>query len=571
MPYEAAQTVRDVVENIRQRRFVLPSIQREFVWTESQIVKLFDSLLQGFPIGSMMYWRAEGDTVRRFQFYDFVQNYHERDHRHNPKSATPRDEVTVVIDGQQRLTSLYLGLLGSFARKTPWARKKNPDAYQVRKLYLNLATPLAPNEFGTRYDLRFLSDRELEWGAKETDWFPMGQILRFEPKDVYSFVKGSDRKVESFALDALSAAHTAIIGRPTLPYYLETAQDLDKVLDIFIRVNSLGTPLAKADLLMSIVTAHWQKYDAREAIHGVVDELNRLSGFNLDKDFVLKASLVLTGADVAFKVDNFNRQNIEGIENRWEDISESLRVTVELVSRFGYNGARLLTNNALIPIAYYVLNSGAMRSLLDSSRYGSDREAIRRWLALVILQQTFGGATDSVLRWIRESMNPLSDGFPSNQIANRLAREGRRLTFSDDELPSLLEYTYGDKYTFSILSLLYPDLATPRPDVDHVFPQDHFGDHELRRFGIPESSWDQYTGACNRLANLQLLEGTTNQEKSAMPFSEWLKQTYPDLAKRRDYMERNLIPDVNLGFENFLGFVQGREKLILARFSELTR
>jgi uncharacterized protein with ParB-like and HNH nuclease domain len=571
MPYEAAQTVRDVVENIRQRRFVLPSIQREFVWTESQIVKLFDSLLQGYPIGSMMYWRAEGDTVRKFQFYDFVQNYHERDLRHNPKSATPRDEVTVVIDGQQRLTSLYLGLLGSYARKTPWARKKNPDAYQVRKLYLNLATPAAPNEFGTRYDIRFRSDRELTWEAKEADWFPMGQILRFEPKDVYSFVKDSDRKDESFALEALSAAHTAIIGRPTLPYYLETAQDLDKVLDIFIRVNSLGTPLAKADILMSIVTAHWQKHDAREAIHGVVDELNRLSGFYLDKDFVLKASLVLTGADVAFKVDNFNRQNIEGIETRWEDISESLRVTVELVSRFGYNGARLLTNNALIPIAYYVLNSGAMRSLLDSSKYGSDREAIRRWLALVILQQTFGGATDSVLRWIREAMSPLSDGFPSDQIANRLAREGRRLTFSDDELPSLLEYTYGDKYTFSILSILYPDLATPRPDVDHVFPQDHFGDRELTKSGIPESKWDEYTSACNQLANLQLLEGTANQEKSAMPFSDWLTQTYPDPAKRRVYMERNLIPDVDLGFENFPEFVQEREKLILARLAELTR
>jgi uncharacterized protein with ParB-like and HNH nuclease domain len=569
MPYETPKTVKEAVESIRLRKYVLPSIQREFIWDESQIETLFDSLLQGYPIGSLMFWRAQGETVSKFQFYDFVQHFHERDRRHNPKSAGGREEVTVVIDGQQRLTSLYIGLLGSFARKTKYARFDNPYAYQDRKLYLNLTGPAAEGELGDRFQLKFLTDNEFQSASAEGDWFHVGRILDFTARDILKFVKEQEYAEDSFALDALSALHSAIIERPVLPYYLETEQDIDKVLEIFIRVNSQGTPLAKADLLMSIATAHWQHRDAREEIHKLVDELNRAGGFYFEKNFVLKASLVLTGADVAFKVDNFNRQNISEIERRWDDIAEALRTSVELVARYGYNGSTLLTNNALIPIAYYLFNSRTHRAFLDSSKYATDRDSVRQWLALVILQQTFGGQTDSILRWIREAMIAAQNGFPSRAIEARLAREGRSLILSEEGLNSFLDYTYSDRYTFSVLSLLYPGMPTARPDVDHIHPRAFFGIRELKRQGIPEDKWEKFQSARDRLGNLQLLEGVPNREKSDKPFDEWLNKEYPQRASRDAYMNRNLIPEVDLSFGGVLEFVKERERLILSRLKTL--
>lgn len=76
-------------------------------------------------------------------------------------------------------------------------------------------------------------------------------------------------------------------------YYLEKENNLDKVLNIFIRMNSMGTKLNNSDLLLSIATDQWKNRDAREEINKLLDELNK-EGFAIDKDFILKAALYLT-------------------------------------------------------------------------------------------------------------------------------------------------------------------------------------------------------------------------------------------------------------------------------------
>lgn len=133
---------------------------------------------------------------------------------------------------------------------------------------------------------------------------------------------------------------------------------MDKVLNIFIRVNSGGTVLSYSDLLLSIATAQWDNLDAREEIIDCVDNINAIgSGFNVNKDFVLKSALVLTGfSDIAFKVDNFNKENMPKIENNRKTIKKALYQAFQLVSSFGFNRDSLKSNNAVIPIAYYLLS-----------------------------------------------------------------------------------------------------------------------------------------------------------------------------------------------------------------------
>ena len=113
-------TVRDALQRIEGRQLRMPAIQREFVWRQQQIADLFDSLVRGFPIGSFLLWAVEPETVRSFQFYGFIRDFHRRDQVHASKDdPMPGQGLTAVLDGQQRLTALHIGLRSSFAEKLP--------------------------------------------------------------------------------------------------------------------------------------------------------------------------------------------------------------------------------------------------------------------------------------------------------------------------------------------------------------------------------------------------------------------------------------------------------------------
>src|SRR5258708_14124056 len=113
-------TIKETLQAIQQSKYVLPAIQREFVWKPEQIERLFDSLMQGYPFGTFLFWKVDASTSGKFKFYDFVLNYHQRDAAHCPELPALHDQaVTAVLDGQQRLTALNIGLRGSMSIKQP--------------------------------------------------------------------------------------------------------------------------------------------------------------------------------------------------------------------------------------------------------------------------------------------------------------------------------------------------------------------------------------------------------------------------------------------------------------------
>src|SRR5258708_3257321 len=136
-------TIKETLQAIQQSKYVLPAIQREFVWKPEQIAKLFDSLMQGYPFGTFLFWKVEPASSSKFKFYGFVQNYHERDNPHCSLLGTlPNQALTAVLDGQQRLTALNIGLRGSMAVKEPNKWWINPNAFPKRVLRLSAASAL---------------------------------------------------------------------------------------------------------------------------------------------------------------------------------------------------------------------------------------------------------------------------------------------------------------------------------------------------------------------------------------------------------------------------------------------
>jgi len=282
----------------------------------------------------------------------------------------------VILDGQQRLTALYIALRGTYAFKMPWKQWKNDDAFPRRKLCLNLLAKA--DDIDLLYEFAFLTESEAAQRSEDKYWFDVGSILMLKDESevndylVENGLMALDKSVSKFANRTLFRLHSVIHKDRMINYYLEHSQELDKVLNIFIRVNSGGTQLSYSDLLLSIATAQWKTKDAREEITSFVDEINNIGeGFEFDKDFVLKSCLVLSDlTDIAFKVDNFSNKNMAIIEKKWEEIERSLKLAVDLISGLGYGQQTLTSANAIIPIAYYIMKIGMPDTFVQSEVSG---------------------------------------------------------------------------------------------------------------------------------------------------------------------------------------------------------
>ncbi|MBM7095191.1 DUF262 domain-containing protein [Bacillus sp. H-16] len=577
MAFQTPITIKKAIENIHKKKYLLPAIQREFVWGTDQIERLFDSLMQGYPVGSFLFWDVKKEKSRDFQFFEFIRNYHEKNNRHNPlASINGEEDLIAILDGQQRLTSMYIALKGTYAYKLPRMRRENPLAYPVQKLYVDLLGP--SEEFDTIYNFRFLTDDEANKEFEGVHWFKVSDILNItNPFEIHQYlIKNGLSAIEQdkalFASETLHRLYQAINETPNINYFLEEEQKLDKVLNIFIRVNSGGTTLSYSDLLLSIATAQWRNKDARQEITKFVDEINQIgNGFKFDKDFVLKACLVLCDfKDIAFKVDNFNAETMQKIEHNWDRVKEAIRLAVNLVSSFGYNQDTLTSSNAIIPIAYYLLKKGTPHNYIQSQNYQNDRNLVKKWLVLGLLKRVFSGQPDNVLRPLRRIIHANYNEFPLQKIIDEFKGGTKSFTFNDDEIDNLLSYQYGQKHTFSILALLYPNLDFRNKfHLDHIFAKSLFTKRNLSKKGVHQAKIEFYSENVNSIVNLQLLEGIPNIEKSDKELEKWLDETYKDTAARNDYMAKHYIPSIILEFTNFEEFIEKRRTLLHQKLKSL--
>jgi len=116
--------------------------------------------------------------------------------------------------------------------------------------------------------------------------------------------------------------------------------DMERALNVFVRVNSGGEPLSLSDMLMSTAIANWKVKDAGKEIRGLVDQIWK-QGFKIDKNFVLKACLYLYGADIRYRVANFSAAQVKPFEDNWEGIQQSILEVFGLIRNFGYNDRSL--------------------------------------------------------------------------------------------------------------------------------------------------------------------------------------------------------------------------------------
>lgn len=546
MQYQAPLTIKEVLLGISQREYALPAIQREFVWDPAQIEELFDSLMRRYPIGTFLFWSVPAERVGDYGFYDFVSDFDERT-PHNVAFKPSGHAITAVLDGQQRLTAFNIALRGSHTVKLPRRRWDDPNAFPKRRLHLDLRyrnADAGPEE--PMYRFRFMSDAEATAGEDGEHWFAVADALSIElGPAMQKYLNRYDLAADEIAFDNLFQLAKLVQEEGVVSYFREQSADLDKVLDIFIRVNKGGTKLSYSDLLLSVATAKW-KGDAREAIHGLVDEINDANivgrRFDFDKDRVLKASLVLSNqADIRFKVQNFKVQNMTVIEDQWEKISVSLLLATKLLARFGLSADTLPAQNVVIPVAFYFHHRALTESFITSGKeeVAADRQRIRSWVVRSILRSgVWTGAVDPILTTTRELIKKQgAGGFPLAEIEAAMLDMNKALAFADVELDALVDSPYRHRNSFLVLSLLYPSVGGEFHK-DHVFPRSKFTRRRLKDVGVPEDLLDDYIEKVDRLPNLQLLDKIPNEEKLALWPWEWEAQ-FLTPKERTDYTSRH--------------------------------
>ncbi len=578
MAFQTPITIWQAIENVEKKKYLLPAIQREFVWSSDKIEWLFDSLLRKYPISSFLFWNVENEHRNGYKFYSFISEFRERYKIHNDEASTDgTNGFTAVLDGQQRLTSLYIGLKGSYAYKEP--RKwwdNNENCLPSRRLYLNIVDKLVDQEDGREYEFSFLKNEDTQ-GSEiyKLRWFKVGKILDLRNLSQFNrFV--TENRLSNASIEILSSLQEAIHSDLTINFYLEEEQSLDKALNIFIRINSGGEPLNFSDLIMSIAVANWERKDARKEIHSLVDYV-RDSGFNISKDFILKCYLYLFSRDIKFKVHNFNKENARNFEENWEKIRDTIIETFRLVTTFGFNDYTLTSKNAILPIIYYIYHRGITRNFTDSVSNSIDKSAIRKWLHTMLILKVFGGQSDAILTQIRNvytadisqtQIDSRFENFPSAEIRRGIAKD---TTLTDEFIIDLLKTQKDDQYAFSILAVLFPNMDYKNNffHKDHLHPISSFTEGNAKDLRLNETEWNEFFDPTfnNSIINLQMLDANENMSKKDKTLKEWVEIEVKSSDKTTFY-RNHLIPDVSLDLSEYETFRNEREKLLVQKLKD---
>ncbi|WQT06643.1 DUF262 domain-containing protein [Helicobacter pylori] len=559
-------SIKNVVDELNVRYF-LPDIQREYVWLneadKKRVEKLFDSILRGYPIGSFLFWKLQKEDIAKsdeqdsdklnFQLYQFITNYDERK-PHNEKiriEQIKRDDLYIVLDGQQRLTSLYIGLKGTRTLKKKNARNDNPNAYEEKRLYLNLKHQ--PDMDNPEDNYQFEFHAKAPTNDENHFWFKMGDILELE-SGVLNYADKHGLKGD--ALNLLEKLKDAFHTKQLISFFEEKEKNLNKVLNIFIRVNSGGADLNYSDLLMSILTASFSS-DIREKMKELVGALKDKGFPNVGRDQVLKTCLLLIGKNTTFELKNFNKNNIKKIEENWEKITESIYNAAELLGTFGY--AHHLGSA-------YILSSLAYFYFLKQKMDKNDEEQALKFVRNAQITGYFSGSTDTKLSIITHS---IKDARTFEAFNHNLAKhETKPLKITNDAIESMLSFSFkhNDSRVLPVLQILYPNLnyKTTTFHIDHIYPKS--------KFKKENEKLDKDFYECgNYLYNLQLLEGQENIVKKDKDPEVWLKEEYKDNQQAiEEYKKRNYIdPNLKLEWENIKEFRETREEAIIKTLKEV--
>lgn len=560
---------------LSKSNLILPALQRDYVWKTKDICKLFDSLMQEYPINTMMIWQVSNIASQPIAFYDFlpanhIEGTHNTSFNAKKYAHSAGNIFDVVIDGQQRITSLLVGLTGSY--KTPKA--KNPSY-----LYLRLDAPCTNSEM--KYDFQFLTVNKVASLQKNGEvWFKVADVMTpdFNAIGTLNQLGVLDNDYAQVTINKLWAL---ISNNNVINYYNITSNNIDDVLEIFVRTNSGGYTLKKGDLLMSALTVNWANagylIGAREYVESIIDDVKKI-GYKVDKDWVFNAFLMLTKQNMALNVSAFMSGNVaQDVYNNNVDIHDAIIAAFNLVKSFHLLEKGLTTKLAVIPIVYYLYTLKLTKTaILSTNSMKVVYDDIRHFLFRAILHNLFEARTPDTLKDIRSIIDAKASKslYPFADIMSKFPQ----LNVTRSDIQSLLETKKAD--AFPVLNIIYAlgydhGINTHIPcqidyEVDHIHPKTKFQPSVLATmsFSTPNDQMRANDGVTfDTVLNLELLDPSTNKSKNGEELDKWMAGV--SSLDRSRLPKEHFFDGLPFGMSDFDSFVSGREKKLRQALSYL--
>lgn len=554
----------EALDFARERNLLLPDIQREYVWDVSEIEALFESIVDEYPIGSCIFWKTNRNIINNDKpnLYYFFSKFEKGRTKNEkaPEVLTKECDYYIVLDGQQRITSLNIALNGSYKyyKGGRGHNRSNPKSWVEKELYYNLDFYVQNVEEDDEHPKKrfvFLTDDE----AKNQNVYKVKYLLKYDTLQAFiKFMYQSD--FEDKIIDDLSKLFSRLhdaSGNGLVHYYCINENSYDGALDIFVRVNSTGRKLSKSDLLFSTLIDGWK--DGKDNVEKTLGVMNsKGDGFTFSRDYLMRLCLVLVDADPNLKIKNLTRPTVQAIRDNWDIIDSSLDKLSSLLVDIGLSDETLTSYNATMPIAYYLYKGGEIKDA------DSKKEA-RKFLSVSLAKRLFGVASNSALSTTRNVLKNLDckhTAFSLKLFENATLVGGRTFTIDENELDRWLDTYEKGQSTYIILSLLYPNLKLSQVAFhqDHCHPYAGFENKNIAVLGLDDEKVKEWQKKRNLLPNLQFLEGAENESKNKTPLKEWVEE-----GNDFEYHPEN----ISLELKDFDVFFVERRKLIRDKLKEI--
>ena len=469
-------TIMGLLNQISDDEVVLPAIQRDFVWSEAQTETLLDSIMRGYPIGIVLLWETYNDIQYRLFERDLRQGS-----LHSFRDNTDRRRIRIVLDGQQRLQSLYIALHGKRD-----GRLVHFDVVSGQKW---------DDSEAERYLFDFLTARDAKDANRETLadvpnrdgdeapywWVPVGELFSMPVRTRRDFVRDLSQRLKLSDDDTLQldenlatfddsfTKNESILKLSTIDANLPAESPARKtetdVLEIFVRINTQGTALSRSDLIFSMLKLNWK--ESAEGLPEFVQSINKGNSFDLDTDFVVRCLFAVSGLGGKLNIGLLRQQtNIVQLQGNYDECCKAIRATVDFVqSECACQSSRLLGSpTTLVPIVAYIF--GLPRHDVPNDQV----DRLRKAVYLFGLAKPFSRYGESrVGNFMRTALEPREPGdhsFPL-ETAIRRVRDWEGI----ESLEGLAESNH--MLTLHLIqgrndaNVQYDSNA---PEIDHIFP-----------------------------------------------------------------------------------------------------
>lgn len=553
-------TIYEALENIKNGKYVMPAFQRQYVWSMEQIEKLWDSILLDYPIATFLFWHVDDDNVSWDTYFcnflsevTFDSRKQADSVNYELSSINVNLTDTAVLDGQQRLTSLFLSLYGQAYIRQKHARKKTGGG-TVAKLLIELnKNRLAVDEEeynSKKFDIRFAE----RIGKLSPTQFEVKDILDPQFREDSTREQAIEKAIvnvppesKEYARGILNQLYRKIFVEKLIRYTKIKDMKQDDALEMFVRFNSGGKALKKHEITMSILEAYWPS--AKTEFGKVLE--GPYAGFGTD--FIVRAALMLYGDVVK---SNINKQIAEDLKNHWQEFKKALRNLKTVLKGMKIEVSRFANSwNVLLPIIYFIYYN---------PEYEKNLEGIRAYLVRAVLFTYFQSGTTSKLQQMKSNINSYNYEITVDMMENQISD----LRVTDGKIDDILNAEKGSRVAGEVLYFLGLDWINKnyKYEQDHLHPDERF--NRTNPVSVPMEEWNEWRSNRNRLPNLHLLEGRQNASKNDMRLVDY----YNDMndEQKAVFRKEALIPEgVSLELEHFGEFYEKRKELLMGKIRQL--